>query len=112
MWRALGTLQPSNDWKLLSQPTFSETFRISYSGIDPHFNSKVLIRQYFANDEVARVFSSYPKKEKLVLEIAIPEDFKADGLFIRYLGVRRVTRNRYGLLYPPGNWKITIEEWI
>lgn len=112
MWRILGTVKPSLEWIVLETPTLSETFRISYSGIDPYFNSVVFIRQYFANDEVLPVSKTYPKSEKLILEMQIPQAFKNDGLVIRYLGVKRSFRKKYGRFYPFGNWQLTIEEWI
>lgn len=112
MWRRLGTIRPQLTWSLLDTPTLSETFRLSYSGIDTNLSSYAYLRQYFSNDEVLPSSKLFPKREKLILELPIPQAFKDEGVIIRYLGIIRIPRKKYGFIYPDSDWQLTIEEWI
>ncbi|MEP0868879.1 hypothetical protein NDA01_03585 [Trichocoleus desertorum AS-A10] len=112
MWRSLGTLKPQMDWRTFNAPTFSDTFRITYTGLTPELSSTALIRQYFANDEVSPATRLYPKREKLILELPIPEPLKNSGMVVRYIGVKRLIRRRYGFIWPDSDWSLTLEELI
>lgn len=112
MWRSLGTLKPGLDWRTFNAPTFADTFRLSYTGLTRDLSSSALIRQHFATNEVSSTIRIYPKPEKLIIEIPIPQDLKNGGTGVRYLAVKRLIRKRYGFIYPDSDWSLTVEEWL
>ncbi len=106
-WENLGTITLGYDWKALNSAVVgSETFRLTQS-----FNlrpiGKAYIAQAFAvGNDFYGIRSIYPYKgTSRIVTLPIPEDFKNQGLTVRYLMLKMSNRTRVFDF----DWKMIIE---
>jgi len=92
-WARIGApIIPDLNWQFFDQPVIgSETFKITNTwSIRPYYKMKAYLGQFWANsEEVSGVRRIYPIKDtKQIITLEIPEEFKDEGLILRYIGVK------------------------
>lgn len=109
-WVELGTVNLTYEWQLLNSPAVgTETFRVShlYNEGD-YIHGKVLITQVYSNPyEFYSVRTVYPSRDLKILTLPIPDDFKRQGVIVRYLALKLSRRYyRYSI-----GWRVKVEEF-
>jgi hypothetical protein len=106
-WTSLGALTLNQEWQSFEGAAIgSETFRIRQEfGSKPI--GKAWIAQTFAiGNDFYGFHPIYPNKDNsLIVTLTIPEDFKREGLIVRYLVAKMAVRTRVFNL----DWRLTLE---
>lgn len=108
-WVELGTVNLNYQWQLLNSPSVgSETFRITHLFTNNEYvYSKALISQVYGNPyEFYGTRSLYPSNNLKLLTLPIPNDFKEQGVIVRYLALKL-----YWRYYISTTWQIKVEEF-
>lgn len=111
-WNSLGAIQPTLNWQFYNVPTIGcETFRITnIVNVQSFYGMRAYLGQFFYTLDQALVSKRiYPHTDtKEIIELPIPQDFKADGNITRYLGIKLGKPRRSGVI--AYNWTVEIEE--
>lgn len=114
MWSSLGIIQPTKEWQIYNVPTIGgETFRITnIVDVVSLYGMRAYLGQFFYNlDQVLVSKPIYPYTDrKQLVELAIPDDFKAQGNITRYLGIKLGKSRKLGVTVY--NWTVEIEEFL
>lgn len=114
MWSSLGIIQPTLDWQIYNVPTIGcETFRITnVVNVVSLYGMRAYLGQFFYNlDQVLVSKRIYPHTDtKQMIELLIPDDFKAQGNITRYLGIKLGKSRKLGVT--TYNWTVEIEEFL
>ena len=113
-WNSLGVIQPNKEWQIYNVPTIGvETFRVtSVVNVRSLYGMRAYLGQFFYNlDQVLISKRIYPQVDnKQIVELPIPEDFKAQGNITRYLGIKLGNSRKLGVV--AYNWTVEIEEFL
>lgn len=117
-WSSLGVVTPHlGEWRLFDAPSAGgETFRLSFInlGLNPEsrrWGGFGVLDSLYATDVSGSGSRVYPKVEKQIITLPIPQDLKNAGLVVRYFRVRKFTRRYLGRVNEPA-WAIELEEFV
>ncbi len=117
-WQSLGLVQPAlGVWRLCDAPSVGgETFRVTFLnlGLSPQnrrWASFAVIDSLYSSDDRGSSLRIYPSVEKSVLYLPIPPEFRAAGLTVRYLRLRKFYRRYLGRVNEPA-WSVEVEEFL
>lgn len=92
-WLEVGTISPSFDeWSTFSEPMISaRTIRLIFSSPDwtKRGYTFAWFRHIFYNDDVSWATRIYPKLNRVIIDLPIPEEFIAMGNVVTHLQIRK-----------------------
>lgn len=107
----MGSLTPALEWKLWSNTTDLEVFRITQIWNVGSWRPRGIITQVFDDDIVSPGIKIYAKEvtEDLV-ELPIPTAYKISGVTLRKIGFLMLPPYRRGVA-STGNWQLYLEAY-
>jgi len=113
-WSSIGTRTPTLEWQLYDVPVIqTETFRVrNFWTVLPFYRARAYLGQFFGTvTEVVGVQRIYPVKDvHPIIELSIPEEFKANGYLTRYIGIKLAPTSRIGLYRY--DWQVELDEFM
>lgn len=107
----MGIVTPTiQNWRLLDLPTSAKTFKIQFHGLSLNRWSYIRLRNRFSDDEVSQSIRIYPKEEETIIELPIPSEFIAYGIYSRWLEVAKFKSRKYAVSDP--EYQMEIEELL
>jgi hypothetical protein len=118
IWNDLGTLTPNaTNW--VKYPVVAtganDTIRITFSSSNfSKINSLVWLRPRYQtadSDQVGQAIRIYPKPEKQVVQVPIPQDFRDRSVYFRAFEIKKQLKYRkYIGITPDTNYMMKLEE--
>lgn len=107
-WFELGTVNLSRNWQYLQIASIGdEVFRIRQS-YSYRINGYCLVApSYYNGTDFGSARRIYPNdQENRIIQLPIPQEFKASGNIVRYIALKMVNR----VIEPPGfTWSVSVD---